>query len=63
MTGSPHLGDDDSVQARDAGVASRHLRLVVPVTAALGSDGPGGFPIQRSPDGSADDQSLTVLAW
>jgi hypothetical protein len=63
MTGSAHLGDDDAVQARGAGVASRHLRLVVPLNAAMGSDGPDGFPIQRSPDGSADDQSLTVLAW
>jgi len=63
MTGSPHLGNDDAVQARSAQVASRHLRLVVPLDAAVGSDGHGGFPIQRSPDGSADDQPLTVLAW
>jgi hypothetical protein len=63
MTGSPHLGDGDAVQARGARVASRHLRLVVPLNAAVGSDGYAGFPIQRSPDGSADDQSLTILAW
>jgi hypothetical protein len=62
MTGSPDLGDDDAVLARGARVASRHLRLVVPVNAAVGSDG-HGFPIQRSPDGPADDQSLTILAW
>jgi hypothetical protein len=59
MKSSPHLGDDDAIQARGA----RHLRLVAPLDAALGSDGDGGFPIQRIPDGSADDQSLTVLAW
>jgi hypothetical protein len=63
MTGSPHLGDDDAVQARVPGDASRHLRLVVPLTAALGSGGHGGFPLQTGPDGSADYQSLTVLAW
>ena len=55
MTRSPHLGDDDAVQAPGA----RHLRLAVPPNA----DGHGGFPIQRSPDGSADDQPLNVLAW
>ena len=63
MTGLPHLGADDAVQARGARVAAGHLRLVVPVNAAVGSDGHGGFPIQRSPDHSADDQSFTVLAW
>ena len=63
MTGSPHLGDDDAVQAPGARVASRHLRLVEPLNAAVGSDGHGGFPIQRRPDGSADDQPLTILAW
>jgi hypothetical protein len=63
MTGSPHLGDDDAVQAPGAQVASHHLHLVVPLDAAVGSDGHGGFPIQRSPDGPADDESLTVLAW
>lgn len=63
MTGSPHLGDDDAVQAPGARVAARHLRLVEPLNAAVGSDGHGGFPIQRRPDGSADDQSFTVLVW
>ena len=63
MTGSPHLGDDDAVQTRGERVAARHLRLVEPLNAAVGSDGHGGFPIQRRPDGSADDQSLTILAW
>lgn len=59
MTSSPHHGDDDAVEARGA----RHLRLVVPLDAAVGSDGHGGFPIQRRPDDSADGQSVTLLAW
>ena len=61
MTGSPHLSDDDAVQAHGARVASRHLRPVVPLDA--GSDGHGDLPRQRSPDGSADDQPPTVLTW
>jgi hypothetical protein len=29
----------------------------------VGRDGHSGFPIQRRADGSADDQSFTVLVW
>jgi hypothetical protein len=61
MTSSLHHGDDDTVQAR--GVASRHLHLVVPHNAAVRGDGDGGLSIRRSPDDSADDQPLTILAW
>lgn len=60
MTGSPHLGDDDAVHAPGARVGARHLRLVEPL---VGRDGHSGFPIQRRADGSADDQSFTVLVW
>ena len=63
MKSSPHRGDNDAVQAPGAQVAPRHLRVVVPPNAAVGSGGDSGFPVQTSPDGSADDESLTVLAW
>jgi hypothetical protein len=63
MTRSPDQGDDDAVQAGGERVPSRHLGLVMPLNAAARSDGHGGFPVQNSPDDSADDQPFTVLAW
>jgi len=63
MKSSPQHGYGDAGQARGARVASPNLRLVVPLDAAVGGGGDGGFPMERSPDGSANDQSLTVLAW